>query len=153
MIKNNIGFIALSLENNNFSNHICSIVKAFILNNKRLDCCIFNQYCELHDTQNVPLLPVSHARYFDGDLFVFDVASLLMSVNFPKTKTIYFFTNSAPWTSSYSNYMDWKNIFNNNRVKIISNTKYIHDIYTIAWNNSIGIAENMTYETISKCLL
>jgi hypothetical protein len=107
----------------------------------------------MHDTYNVPLLPISHARYFEGDLFVFDISSLLLSVNFPKTNNIYFFTNSTPWTASYNNYIEWKNIFNKSNVKIISNTKHIHDIYTIAWNNSIGIAENMTYDTIYKCIL
>lgn len=153
MLKNNIGFMIPVLENNNFCTHLCSIVKSFIINNKKLDFCIFNQYCEMHDTYNVPLLPISHARYFEGDLFVFDISSLLLSVNFPKTNNIYFFTNSTPWTASYNNYIEWKNIFNKSNVKIISNTKHIHDIYTIAWNNSIGIAENMTYDTIYKCIL
>lgn len=150
MLKTDIGFMMPVMENNNFCTYVCHLVKEFIDRNKRLNFCIFNQHCEIIDTKNVPLLPISHARYFDGHLFVVDMASLLLAVNFPKTHNVYFYTNTTPWTSSYSSYNEWKRIFAKDNLKVISNTNHIHDIYNIAWNNSIGIAENMTYETLSK---
>jgi|694.fasta_scaffold42684_6 hypothetical protein len=150
MLNSDIGFMMPILENNNFCNYICHTVKEFINHNKKFNCCIFNQYCELVDTKNVPLLPMSHARYFDGNLLVLDMASLLLSINFPKTKNIYFYTNITPWTSSYNNYNEWQKIFGKKNLKIISNSNHIHDIYNIVWNNSVGVVENMTYETLSK---
>lgn len=150
MLKNDLGFVIPILENNNFGIHICQIIKKFIDQYPKYNFCIFNQYCETPDTQNVPLLPLSHARYFHGNLILFDIGSLLLASNFPTIEKIYFYTNASPWVSSYNNYYDWREIFDRKNIKIISNNQEIHDIYNIIWNNSLGVAETVSYESLSK---
>lgn len=152
MIKNDLGFILPILEANNFTNDICNTVHNLIHINQQKQVIIFNNDCTMLDLYRIPLMPVSYAKYFTGDLFVFDLSSLLISINFPSATNIYFYATNTPWVSSYSNYMAWSKIFNHNRLKVISNNQYIHDIYTMTWNNSMGTMEKFSYEQINKYL-
>lgn len=152
MIKNDIGFMLPVLDNNSFIVEICRTILTLINANKRMQICIFNHHTDMPNLHGVPILPISHAKYFKGDIFVFDISSLLIAVNFPGTNNIYYYVNETCWSSSYSNYSAWKKIFSKDNIKIIANNQYIHDLYNIAWNNSIGISERFEYEEISKLL-
>jgi hypothetical protein len=152
MIKQDVGFILPVLENNPVIIEICRTILSLIDTNKRTEFCIFNNYSELAGLNGVPILPISHAKYFKGDLFVFDISSLLIVQNFPSVNNIYYYANNIAWTASYNNYSAWEKIFSKNNIKVIANNKYIYDIYNIAWNNSIGISERFEYEEIKQFL-
>lgn len=152
MMKHDVGFILPVLENNNFIIEICRTILSLIDANKKTEFCIFNSYSELAGLNGVPILPISHAKYFKGDLFVFDISSLLIVKNFPSVNNIYYYAIDIAWTSSYSHYSEWEKIFSKNNIKIIANNKHIHDIYNIAWDNSIGISERFEYEEIKEFL-
>lgn len=152
MIKNDVGFILPSLKNEEQANLMCKLIKMLIDNNPKTQFCAFNQHCDLIDTSQVPLMPISHARYFIGDLFVFDFPSLIITVNFPTAKNIYYFTNATPWSTSYNEYESWANIFSKNNLKVISNSEDICEIYNLMWQNCLGTIKELNYETILSVL-
>ena len=152
MIKNDLGFIIPTLQNTQYHNNLCGLVKLLIDNNKRFQFCIFNQYNELIDNKCVPLMPISHARYFDGDLIILDFNSLILAINFPLIHNIYYFTNTMPWADLYNSYTGWKNIFTKNNLKVFTGSEDIADIYRIAWNIEAQTMQEINYENIISVL-
>lgn len=152
MIKNDVGFIIPNMYNDDQSNAICEIISSLISQNKKYQFCIFNQYNELINTKNVPLMPISHARYFTGDLVILDFPSLVMALNFPTTKNIYYFTNGMPWSTSYNAYGLWKKIFCNHKLKVFTNSDDITAIYNMLWNIKAQTIKEINYVTISSIL-
>lgn len=152
MIKNDVAFILPSLKNDDRSAPLCQLISMLINNHRNKQFCIFNQHCDLPNTYHVPLLPVSHARYFVGDLIVLDFPSLVLAVNFPLIKNIYFITNSMPWTTSYSSYDLWKNIFVKDNLHIVATSDSVADIYRILWNNCNHQIKEINYESLLSIL-
>lgn len=149
-MNNDLGFFAITLENNSLHEKICDLISEYILVRKNNQIVIFNHYCEKIYTKNIPILPLSYSKYYVGDLIVFDIASLLLAISSINTSNIYFYAQNIPWQISYNNYADWNKIFKHDRLKIISANQHIHDIYNIVWNNSVGICEDITYEKFCK---
>lgn len=149
-MNNDLGFFAITLENNAFHDSICSLVTEYISKNKQQQIVIFNQYCEKIYTNNIPILPLSYSKFYNGDVVTFDMASLLLSTYCINTKNIYFYAQNIPWQISYNKYKEWHYIFGNKKLKVIANNEHLHNIYNIAWGNSIGICEDLTYEKFAK---
>lgn len=152
MIKNDLGFVLPTLENNPSHINLCELISLLIDRNKKYQFCIFNQYSSLVDTRSVPLMPMSHAKYFIGDLVVLDFPSLVLSINFPTIKNIYYFTNNIPWSTSYYEYKDWKHIFQKNNLKIFSASEDITKIYSMMWNIKTKTIKEINYDTIISIL-
>jgi hypothetical protein len=149
-MSSDLGFFAITLENNTLHDSICSMVSKYIEQHRGDQIVFFNYYCEKINTYNIPILPLSYSKYYNGDIVVFDIASLLIAVNNINSKNIYFYAQNIPWQISYNNYADWERIFRNDKLKIIAANEDIHDIYSIVWNNSIGICEEISYEKFCK---
>lgn len=147
-----LGFFAITLENNTLHESICSTIQSYISNHHNNQIVLFNQYCEKIDTKNIPILPLSYSKYFNGNLVTFDLQSLVIALGSIKSKNIYYYTHAIPWQVSYSNYNNWKKIFNHKKLKVITNNQYLFDIYNILWNNAAGISEEINYEKFSKLI-
>jgi len=152
MIKNDIGFVLPSLKNEEQSYLMCSLIRLLINKHPKTQFCIFNQHSDLVNTHNVPMLPMSHARYFHGDLFVFDFPSLVISINFPTIQNIYYFTNAIPWSTSYNEYESWVDIFVRDNLKIITHNEDIGNIYEMMWNNKLSVIKELNYDTVLSIL-
>lgn len=145
-----IGFFAITLENNQLHDQICSMVKDYINVDKNRQVVIFNQYSEKFDTKNIPILPISYSKYYNGSLVVFDTHSLLIAINSVGSNDVYFYTQTVPWEISYGSYYQWYEIFNNPKLKVITHNQYLYDLYQLIWNNAIGVCEEINYEKFSK---
>lgn len=149
-MKNDLGFFAISLENNDYHENICHLIKQYIDNHPDKQIVLFNQFFDKIDVKNIPIMPLSHSKYFDGDLVVFDIQSLILAKGSIGAKNIYYHTQIMPWQMSYSFYGDWEYIFKQPRLKVITNSSYLYDIYNILWQNAIGISEEINYEKFSR---
>lgn len=149
-MKKDIGFFSINLQNLTIHDDLCNLVHSYIADSKNNQIVIFNQYCEKIDTQNIPIFPLSYSKFFQGDLVTFDIASLLIAVDSARANNIYYYTNTIPWQQSYNNYTDWKYIFKHPKLKIIAQNDFIHNIYNIVWENSLGICEDISYEKFCK---
>jgi hypothetical protein len=148
-----LGFLIPVLDNNQHSNIICNTVSGFIRSRPRQQVCIFNSYSERINTQHIPLVHINQAKFFDGDLIVFDLHCLQLSGSFPLINKIYYYAQNIPWSNNHSYYAQWKELFSKTNLSIISANKYIHDMYNIVWSNSVGISEAFDYETVNKLIL
>lgn len=148
-----LGFLVPALDNNQSSNAIFSTVSGLIKSRPKQQICIFNSYCERIDTRNVPVVHINQAKFFNGNLIVFDLHCLQLSGLFPLINEVYYYAQNIPWSNNQSYYSQWKELFDRKNLKVISANKYIHDIYNIVWSNSIGISETFDYESINKFIL
>jgi len=148
-----IGFVIVSLDNNNTSTILCNTISTFIKNRPDRQISIFNSYCERLDTMNIPMLHISQAKFFNGDLVFFDIPCLLLSKQFPLINKKYFYAQNAPWTDIQESYSSWKQLFGQENLNIITKNKYLYDLYNIVWKNAIGTSENFSYEQINQLVL
>lgn len=145
-----LGFFAITLENNPLHEQICRTIIDYIRYNPNNQIVLFNQYSEKIDTKHIPILPISHSKYYTGKLVTFDIQSLLIATSSIKAEMVYYYTQSIPWEMSYNSYCNWKKIFDHKKLKVITHNKYLYDIYNIVWNNAIGVCEEISYEKFSQ---
>ena len=151
-INKDIGFLMPVLDNNLESNNICITISKLIHARPNDQICIFNSHCEKIETYNIPVLHINQAKFFKGNLVVFDLQCLELSRSFPLLDNVYYYARNIPWTNTKSYYEQWKNLFSEPNTKVISANKYIDNIYNIVWSNSIGISETFDYGTISNII-
>jgi len=149
-MTNDLGFLLFVMENNPMFHGILSCAKEFIDNNPYKQICVFNSYSEKLDSLNVPLLHIKQAKFFYGDMIVFDTIGLSLVKEFPNIKNIYFFTSSIPWQGHSFFYKEWQNLMDDKRLHIITSSQETYDIFDIAWKKPDGIGDYFNYETLSK---
>jgi len=150
--NNDLGFLMPILDNNQSCNLACNTISKLILTRPKKQICIFNSYSEKIQTYNIPILHINQAKFFRGDMVVFDLYCLELCGSFSLLENVYYYAQNIPWSNNQSLYRQWKKLFDKNNVKIIAANKYINDMYNIAWSNSIGISETFDYETINNLL-
>lgn len=151
-MNQNIGFLLTHIDNGVFYDNLLQQIKLLIDNNPYKHICVFNSYTEKYDSYNVPLLHLNQAKFFDGDMFIFDVVSLCIVKNFPLLTNKYYFCQDIPWYKSYNNYQEWAHILEQENLKIIAQNQEIYDLFSICWQKPIGIMEDLKYEKISSIL-
>ena len=151
-MKNDLGFFAITLENTDYHEMICRLISSFIDNHKDKQIVLFNQFFDKIDIKNIPIMPLSYSKYFDGDLIVFDLQSLIIANGSIKPQNVYYYASTVPWQMSYSPYKDWEYMFSNPKLKIITSSQYLFDIYNIVWNNAAGVCEELNYDKFKLVL-
>lgn len=149
---NDLGFLIFSIENNRMFDEILLCIKKYIDNFPYKQVTIFNSVCEKIDTKNIPLLHIKQAKFFDGDIFVFDLIGLMLIKNFPNIKNKYYFASNIPWEQTDLTFTQWSEIFNQPNLNIIAHNKNIYNVFDITWKKPLGISETFNYESLSKIL-
>jgi len=148
-----IGFFIPKISNIQQHDIVLKTVKEFIDNHPYNQYVLFNSFYDKIETYNIPILHLSHAKLFYGDLFVFDFVSLVLASRFPNISKLYYYTSNCPWVGATSgNYENWKKILELEHLNIISSNEYIDDIYNICWKKPVGISEQFNYEELSKII-
>lgn len=143
-MKNDLGFLILELDNSPYYHSILNEIYQLIKYYPYHQICVFNAYSEKIDSCRVPVMPISHAKFFKGDIFVFDIVSLMMVKDFPNIDNKYYFAQSSDWVDQYNNYFLWKSLFLQNKLNIITSNNILYDIYNICWKQPIGIMEKFS---------
>lgn len=125
-----------------------------IANNRPYDqTCVFNSNITDLSVDDVPILHLNEMKYFFGNLFVFDIAGLILSQSCPNVYKRYYYAVDTPWNNNPNAfYKEWSNIFEQANLEIIAQNKNISDIYEICWKKPILITEEFSYDAISKIL-
>jgi hypothetical protein len=148
-MNKNIGFILIKLQNNPVQDKILQTIKKIEEKNIYGQTIIFNSYTDKADTLNLPILHLSQAQFFFGDLFLFDLASVILTQKFPNINKRILYTNSIPWTANHNNlYAEWESIYLQNNLDLLVDSQSTYDIYDICWKKPIGIAEEFNYEKV-----
>jgi hypothetical protein len=152
-MKKDTGFVLLKTDNNPTSNVIFKTISSFIADNPYLQILLFNSVNNRVSSDNVPILHLNQAKFFDGNLVIFDTMSLLFAKNFPNIDTIFMYASTLFWSKeSYSNYLDIESLFTLKNLEFIASNREMHDIYETCWKKPIGICENFNYETLKTII-
>lgn len=152
MNNKDLGIVQIELSNNESSNNLIDLAKNYHDHNPYNHVCLFNSFCEIIETKNVPILHISQAKFFRGNLLITDIQSLELCISFPNLNKIVFFASDIPWIEQQKNYKDWENLFYHNRLEIIAKNRDIYDIYSICYKSPRIISERLSYEKIEECL-
>lgn len=153
MIKSDIGFILLNIDNSPIYNTIFNTIDRFIKNHPYNEFLVFSSVCNKSDTMNVPVLHLSHSKFFNGMLITIDIPSLIITKKFTNYDKKYFYAFDTPWISmNKTPYLQWRNLLADQNLEIIASNKTIFDIYTICWKKPIGISEGFTYEELRSII-
>jgi hypothetical protein len=155
MLKSpDIGFVSLKLTNTSFYENLLQTARQFIDNKPYDQIVVFNSFCDKIDTHSVPILHLNHAKFFNGNLILFDLASVLLTQSFTNIKKRFLYTKDTPWaTSPTTKYTEWLKLYGSSNLDIIVPNHQLYDIYSICWKQPVGISENFHYEEIKNFIL
>ena len=154
-MKKDLGIVLLTLDNDSIYEKIFSLIKDIIDHNPYDQICVFNSKNTRINTMNVPILHISQAKFFKGNLLVFDTVSLLLAKNFPNIDTIFLYATDIFWNQSEKNmtsYSYYSDMFNTQNLQFIVPNQILYDIYSICWKKPIKICEELKYDTIKQII-
>lgn len=154
MKLNDIGFFIPNIDNSSFYNTVFDTIKQFIDNNPYNEIVVFTSQSIKLSTNSIPILHLSHAKFFDGTMFVFDVPSIIITKYFPNIKDKYLYATNAPWLNNSENmtYSYWKDLLCDPELNIIASTDQLHEIYGMCWKQTQGVAEEFDYAKLLKII-
>lgn len=147
-----LGIVCPSMSNDHSTIMLISFAKEYYLKNPYNQVCFFNSFCEVVAPQNIPILHLSQAKFFYGNLLILDSESLELCNDFPNIKKILFWAQNIPWEKDLKNYKEWEKLFYNHKTDIIANNQKTYDIFEICYKKPKCIAERLSYEKIKQCL-
>ena len=150
-MKTDLGIVLLTIENSKAQDIVFDCISKIIDNNPYNQICIFNSTNNRISDNKVPVMHLNQAKFFHGNLIIFDTMSLLFAKNFPNINNILFYASDIFWSNqSYSRYSDIASLFQTNRLEFIVSDQYLFDIYSTCWKKPLGISKDFNYETIKN---
>jgi hypothetical protein len=141
----------LNIQNNETHSHILKQISLLINNNPYTDIVIFSNNSDAISTHNVPIFHLNHAKFFNGNLWLFDIVSIILAQKFTNVNKKIFWANDIPWIKNRNNsYYEWHKLYSN--IEFICANKYLYDIYKICWKQPLDIMETFDYEKIQHIL-
>lgn len=147
-----LGIISIKISNDEETKNLVDLAKIYYGNHPYSQVCFFNSFNEIISSENIPILHLSQAKFFYGNLLVTDTKSLELCVDFPNIHKIIFYTSGVPWLQEKKHYKEWENIFYRDNLTIIAQNQEISDIFEICYKKPQCFSERLTYETIQKCI-
>lgn len=149
---NNLGFVIIKIENNEYYDMILNNIRKLIENNPYSNICIFNSSCSKINTYNIPIFHLSHAKFFSGDLWLFDLSSVIITKNFTNIHKKILYTSDMPWVKNRSNpYKEWENIYDSS-LSFVAQNSYLYDVYNLCWKQPLATMETFDHEKIQLIL-
>jgi len=152
VLKNSVGFVLLNIENNDYYDSLLKEISRLIIHNPLTNIVVFNSHCDKVSLYNVPLLHINHAKFFNGDLWLFDIIGLIISKNFTNINKKILYVNDMPWIKNRDNmYSEWKSLYNKD-INFVASNKYLYDVYSLCWSQPLEIMESFNHEKIQHIL-
>ena len=104
--------------------------------------------------RNFTIFPINEAKYYYGDMIVWDLLSLDMVHKFPNLKTIYYFQGpNIPWINNAHIPKEmWQSLFCNPKIKMITDNQQIQKIFKDTWNSDLFLLKTMTPEGLYEAI-
>ena len=149
--KRDYGFIVPKLTDSPNINKIVRTAEDLYNANIYSQVCIFNSYNGKVMRHSIPVLHLNQSKFFYGNLFLFDIQSVLMTNTYPNIFNRYFYATNIPWEkNNTSNYKEWLEVFGSENLQIIAQNQHIADLFEICWKKPILIAQDFTYDQIQS---
>jgi hypothetical protein len=151
MLKNRVGFLLFNIDNSEAYEIILYTISKLIKANYYSDIVIFTNNCDKIHTYNIPMLHINHAKFFNGDLWLFDITGLIFSKNFTNLNKRILYVNDIPWIKNRNNnYNEWTKLYLD--TDFVTSNEYLYDIYNLCWKKPLDIMENFNHEKIQHIL-
>ena len=151
-MKKDLGIILLELDNHGIYDHILNTAKQIIDHNPYNQICIFNSKNSRIDNMNIPIFHIAQAKFFDGNLLIFDTTALLLAKYFPNIDKILMYATDTFWNNNPSSYSYNKSLFETKNLEFIAQNQELYDLYTICWKKPLKICEELKYDTIKEII-
>ena len=152
-MQKDLGFLIFKLTNNVFCDRVMSCAEQISISRPFDQIVVFNSFCDKTKTNNIPILHLNHAKFFKGDLLIFDLIGIVLSQNFPNISKRYLYVTDIPWLSSPQTlYSEWSKLYMAENVELIVSNEKLFDIYKLTWKKPIGICEDFNYEKIQNLI-
>lgn len=151
-MKKDLGIILLELDNNSIYDHILTVAKEIIDANPYNQICVFNSKNSKIDNMNVPILHISQAKFFYGNLLIFDTTSLLLAKYFPNIDKVFMYVTDTFWSNNVSSYAYNKSLFQTQNLEFVAQNQELYDLYSICWKQPLKICEELKYDTIKEII-
>ena len=154
----NIGFYLLEVSGQDQRHKtILNSINELCTNRPYDNIVLFNsQFNAVDIDHKYYMLHISHAKYFDGLLFVFDLKSALLTKTFPAPKKQILFVEDNDWMKRADMpYVLWNSVYNNDDFELVTSNKDMKNLCTICWKPPIGSVFNFQskdIETIIKTI-
>lgn len=108
----------------------------------------------IHQLKKFSVFPTYDAKYYYGDMLVWDVISLDMVRQFPNLNKIFYFQGPAlPWMgNTHIEYKMWEKLFCNPKITIITNNKDIKDVYDHVWSSECKLLQQINWESLYEAI-
>ena len=147
----NLAFILLHIDDTVSSAILDPIIEiSNLIKDKKF--VIFNSY-NTYANCSLPIFHINQLKFFKCDVVVFDIISLVIAVSCYKIRNIYYYSYNIPWTiDNTTNYEFWAKLFDNDKVKIITQNKDIYDTYNKVWKRPIAISQEILSDEFIKII-
>jgi hypothetical protein len=147
-----IGFYISDVQHNN-KDYILNAINEFIKDHPYDNVVVFNNVFNQISSNLFYTLHLSHAKYFDGILFVFDIKDAAVTKDFPRPKKQILFVNEPYWQKNRNiRYKLWESIFMNPDTVLITNNKQNYDLCNICWKQPLMTVSSINKEVISDVI-
>lgn len=147
-----LGIVSTKLSNDQRTSEMVGIARKYFDTNPFSQVCFFSSFCDIISHNNIPVLHLSQAKFFYGNLLITEIKDLDLCISFPNIYKILFFASNIPWESESRSYKDWESIFYQSNVQIIAKNQKIYDIFSICYKEPLTIIERLDHEKIQECL-
>jgi len=147
-----LGFLIPTLQNDPVSNNILQTISSFINNRPFNQIVVFNSYCELIDSKNIPILNINQAKFFYGNIITFNEEDLFFATKLINANKLFYYAINIPWEKNRKPINYWKSLFMSDNIDIISSNQEIDDLYSIVWRKPVTMVENFDYDKLSEIL-
>jgi hypothetical protein len=147
-----IGFYISDIQHNN-KNIILQAINEYIKKHPYDNVVVFNNVFNQIPNNLFYTLHLSHAKYFDGILFVFDIKDAAVTKDFPRPKKQIFFMDTPYWQQNRNTrYKLWESIFMNPDTLLVTNNDQNYNLCSICWKSPLMTITNFNQEAISNVI-
>lgn len=152
MNNKDLGIISRKLSNDSKTLELLNLANDYLNKDPYSQVCFFNCISDNISNRTIPVLHLSQAKFFYGNLLVTNIKDLDLCYNFTNLNKILFFTDCIPWEKDVRHYKDWEEIFYNTKLEIIAQNKRTYDLFKLCYKEPLTVKERLDYETIQKYL-
>jgi hypothetical protein len=134
-----IGFYITNIDTYNMD-IVLSSINDYITDHPYDNVVVFTNQMNRIFNDKFYVLHLSHAKYFYGLLFLFNIKDASIAATFPGPKKQILFTNEIYWQKNKKVlYSFWKKILLNSNMEIVVNNQENFDIYNLCWKKPLDI--------------
>jgi len=153
----NIGFYLLDIDQQNQNSvALLSVVNDICRLRPRDNIVVFSNAPDaIINGNRYYMLHVSQAKFFKGNLFLFDHKARLLTQTFETPAKQIMYISEIPWgreKSTQALYQNWKNQYGKSNLEFIAQSQETSDLLEICWKKPVKIMPQISAEEFNNVI-